>query len=386
MNILVIIPDRLSDLVKKGEITERYYNPGNLFEEVHILMINDDKPAKQDVQKMAGNAKLYLHNLPMGSELFRKTLAWRPWLLRRWVEPALALARKIQPRLIRCHGDYFNAYVASRIKTTLGIPYVVSLHTNIDTDDKDMIGRPAGWKEYLYQHAVETVRRIGLRRADIVLPVYESITPYIKRMKVINFKVAYNVLNENFLKRKLDYRLHDPIRVLSVGRQFREKNPENLIRAVKLLPNVHLTLIGDGPYHGYLREVARNCRIENRVTFIRGLPNDELCSRLIEYDIFAAHCDYWGIPKAVMEPLLTGLPVVINKRIGSAVPELEGDFLLLVENTIEGYYQALEKLIKDAGFREEIGRKAYMHSQGRWAPAKMEAEIVNLYKRLVPGL
>ena len=56
--LLVIISDALSDLVKKGEITERYYNPGNLFDEVHILMTVTDKVKIEDVQKTAGTAKL----------------------------------------------------------------------------------------------------------------------------------------------------------------------------------------------------------------------------------------------------------------------------------------------------------------------------------------
>ena len=52
--LMVLIPDRLSDLVSKGEITERYYNPGNLFDEVHIVMTNDDKPDPVALQKMVG--------------------------------------------------------------------------------------------------------------------------------------------------------------------------------------------------------------------------------------------------------------------------------------------------------------------------------------------
>src|SRR5580704_18008108 len=40
--LFVIVPDRLSALVSKGEVTQRYYNPGNLFRVVHLFMTNDD--------------------------------------------------------------------------------------------------------------------------------------------------------------------------------------------------------------------------------------------------------------------------------------------------------------------------------------------------------
>ena len=70
--LLVIIPDALSGLVNKGEITPRYYNPGNLFDEVHILMTNDDQVKPEDMQRTVGEARLYLHNLPEDRKQFIK--------------------------------------------------------------------------------------------------------------------------------------------------------------------------------------------------------------------------------------------------------------------------------------------------------------------------
>ena len=42
--LLMIVPDSQSDLVRKGEVTERYYHPGELFREMHIVMTNDNRP------------------------------------------------------------------------------------------------------------------------------------------------------------------------------------------------------------------------------------------------------------------------------------------------------------------------------------------------------
>lgn len=382
-SLMVIIPDRLSEIVAKGEIAARYYNPGNLFDEVHILMTNDDRVDPGAVRKTVGDARLHFHNLPAGREVFFRSLGWRPWLLKGWAEPAVTLAREIRPSLIRCHGNDLNTYVASRIKKVLGIPYVVSLHIN---PDEDMKRRSIGWRQRILTISRETIEKIGLRQADIVLPVYEPILPYIKRLGARNYEVVYNVLNQIFLKKKDDYRLHEPVRLLSVGRQFKEKNPENLIRAMKALPGTHLTLVGDGPYHDYLRGVVRECGVEDRVTFHRSLPNDELCAQLPDYDIFAVHTEYWEISKAILEALLTGLPVIINRRVGQPVPELQGNFVMMVDNTVGGYHGALKKLIEDNRYREELGRLAYAHAQAHWAPDKMEARVVEIYRKYMrPG-
>jgi len=378
--LLVLIPDRLSDLVRKGELTERYYNPGNLFAEVHLAMTNDDRPDRHAVQKMAGSARLFLHNLPDSRKAFVPTFGWRPWLLGNWADSALELARTVRPALIRCHGALLNAFAAAKIKEAMGIPYVVSLHIN---PDEDVRGRAQGLAKRLVTWAQQDVELIALTNADLVMPVYEPIVPYLKRLGISRYEVCYNSLNPTHLHKKDDYRLHDPVRVISVGRQFEEKNPDNLIRAVMQLQNVRLTLVGDGSHHAHLRRVAQDCNAGERVEFITSLPNDELCRQLPEFDIFATHSEYWEISKSVLEPLLTGVPVVINRRLGAPVPELTDDICMLVSNSTEGYRQALERLINDDDYRERLGRAAYAHAQKNWSPAVTEAKFVSIYRNLL---
>lgn len=378
--LMVIVPDRVSDFVNKGEVIDRYYNPGNLFDEVHVVMTNDDRPSFDLMQKMAGSARLVLHNLPDSRKAFIPTFGWRPWLLGHWTEKALELARTVRPALIRCHGALLNAFAAAKIKEKMGVPYVVSLHIN---PDEDVRGRAQGLAKRLVTWAQQDVERIALTGADLVMPVYQPIVPYLKRLGVSRYEVCYNSLNPTYLRKKDDYRLHDPVRVISVGRQFEEKNPENLIKAVMQLENARLTLVGDGSFHAHLRRVAQECSAGERVEFIASLPNDELCRRLPEFDIFATHSEYWEISKSVLEPLLTGMPVVINRRLGAPVPELTAEICMLVSNSTESYRQALERLIKDDGHRERLGRAAYAHSQKHWSPAVTEEKFVSIYRDIL---
>ena len=297
-----------------------------------------------------------------------------------WAEPAVQLAEEIRPALIRCHGNKLNGYLASRIKKALGIPYVVSMHINPDEDIK---GRATNRQQRVFLRAMEAVGKVTLRNADLVMPVYQPIVPYLKRMGAERFEVVYNILNEDHLQKKDDYRLHHPVRIVSVGRQIREKNPDNIIRAVQGLPDTHLTLVGDGSYHEYLRNLVQELGLQDRVDFRPAVSNSELCRLLPEFDIFAVHTEYWEISKSVLEPLLTGLPVVINRRLGEPVPELEGDFVLKVNNTVEEYAAALKRLIEDDGYREQLGRRAYEHAQEHWSPKKMEARVVEIYRKLM---
>jgi glycosyltransferase involved in cell wall biosynthesis len=168
-----------------------------------------------------------------------------------------------------------------------------------------------------------------------------------------------------------------------VGRHFSLKNPQNIIRAMPELPNAHLTLVGDGPYQGILETLVRDLNLESRVIFEPAIPNDELCRRMPEYDIFVIHTEHWEISKAVLEALLTGMPCIINKRKKEQVPELQGDFVMLVDDTKENYLEAIRKLIEGNSTREALGRKAYAHAQEHWSPAKTEAKYAEIYKHVI---
>lgn len=373
--MMVILWDSLTGIIKKGDIRERYYNPSNAFSEVHIVLTGDENPDPAIAQKMVGDAKLFIHNKSIGG-LFARTLGWRPFLLENWARGVVELAREIRPSLVQCHHAHLNAFAGYVIKRELGIPYVVRVHINPDVDIR---GRASTVKEKMVSNAIRTVEKIALTNADMVLPVYAPIVPFLKSIGVTKYEVAYNVIAPNILREKTDYTLHDPVRLISVGRQFPPKNPENVIKALADIPNAHYTLFGDGECHQHLKKVAGDCGVSDRVEFIRCLPNAQLCAMLPDFDIFVTHTEYWEISQAVLEPLLTGLPVLLNKRIGAPVPELTEDICMLVPNTIDDYKKALRKLIGDHDFRQNLGETAKRHARSKWSPEITEKKFADIY-------
>lgn len=383
--LLVLVPDRISDILVKGEYQPGYYNPGEVFDEVHILTTTDDQPSLEALQRTVGSARLFVHNLPDNTTLVgRRPEALKGWRLRRWARAGVEIARQIAPDLIRCHGADWNTYLASRIKAELGIPYVVSLHINPDVNPvrrfKKQDLSPAEARHNRFYEYLETT---ALQNADLVMPVYAPIVPYLHRLGVKRVEVCYNVLNRLHLREKTDYSLHDPARIIYVGRLFDDKNPANIIRAVARLSNVELTIVGDGPILADLQALVSELGVVERVHFMPAVENDVLCEMLPEQDIFAVHTEYWEISKSVLEAVLTGLPVVINRRIGEAVPELEGDFVLKVNNTEAEYLAALEHLLTDHEARAALGRRAFAHAQTHWAPEVTEARYAAIYRKFL---
>ncbi|MBI9079539.1 MAG: glycosyltransferase family 4 protein [Pseudodesulfovibrio sp.] len=383
-SLLVVIPDALSHLISKGEITPRYYNPGDLFDDVHVLMINNDRPDATMLKGLVGSANLHLHNLPIPpGRFFHKTLGWRPFLLRSWASEAVVLAKQIKPSLVRAYSNNLNGYVASEIKRVLGIPYLLSLHTRPDENRERWT---QGWKSKVFANAMRSVEATSIENADVVLPVYESILRYTEQYKNPNIVVAYNAVSLQGITGKKNYALGTPPRILTVGNLMLGKCPDNLILALHHLERCQLDVIGKGEKAEYLKSLAQAEGLADRVNFISSKPNHAICSAMYEYDIFASHCDYDGIPKAVMEPMLAGLPVVVNRREGEQVPEyVDGKNLILVNNTPQGYASALQRLLGDDVLRKELGQGARMFARKCFDPEIAERKVVEISEKVIAG-
>src|SRR5262249_1411491 len=147
----------------------------------------------------------------------------------------------------------------------------------------------------------EYLEREGLVNADLVMPVYEPIMPYLARHGITRARVCYNVLNGDHLRKKASYRLGAGPRIILVGRLLDDKDPTPIIRAVASIPKVELLVVGDGPKRGALERLVAELGVADRVKFAPAIANDDLCRMLPEFDLFAVHTEYWELNKSVLE-------------------------------------------------------------------------------------
>jgi len=93
LRLLIVMLEPLTPLLRKGEIVPRYYNPDNMFDEVHFLLLNGDQPDLTALAILCGRARPVVHNLVPPRQMMLRTLGWRPAMLRGFVEKTVAMAR-----------------------------------------------------------------------------------------------------------------------------------------------------------------------------------------------------------------------------------------------------------------------------------------------------
>lgn len=375
--LLVIVPDRLSVLIDKGEITPRYYNPGNLFKNVHILTCTDDCPDPAALQPTVGDATLQIHTLPLKPKFVYTTLGFQIPLLKQWAHPAIVLAKAIKPDMIRCHGIDLNLFVGAYIKDKTGIPLIASLHNGQQTLGLSL-------KDKLIFKLMEPVKRWSLKRTDIAAGVYSPAKRALKKLGAQKVEIAYNAVFPDGFTPKTDYSLSTgQFRLLYVGQIIEHKNPGLIIQAIQDMPDVTLDIYGSGTHVPEIEQLIRDLDCGERVKLCGNINNTELKERMTSYDAFVNWTAYLEIPKTMLEASLCAMPVITNKPVYGPVDELDANAFYLTGNTADSYRHAINTLKNDESARQTYGRNAARLAQENWPPEQAEQYYVKLYRQLL---
>ncbi|MGB3368599.1 MAG: glycosyltransferase family 4 protein [Acidaminobacteraceae bacterium] len=371
--IVILISDQLTNIVSKGEVTNRYYNPNNIFDEVHIIMSNNDIVSEENfkkVQLMSGNAKLYLYNVPFGIKEVITTCGFRPILMKRWSKKIHSIIDSINPSIIRSHGNFVNSFAGASYRANSDIKFIMSLHTIYDASVDKRI------KRKILIKLLKRSQTYALEKADCIVSVYSSIQKTIDTKFEGKSIIIYNSVNPNINSRKEDYSIGDTINIVSFGRQIVGKDPTEILKAIKNIKNSKLTLIGDGSLHGKIVELVNELKITDRVEIIKSMDNTRLIELIKKQDMVLIPCDYDGIPKTVIESLLIGMPTIVTKI---DIGEYDGDHILQVYNEELKYTEMILELANSLPMRKNIGDRAYRLANDNWSPRGMEKKYSDLY-------
>lgn len=144
----------------------------------------------------------------------------------------------------------------------------------------------------------------------------------------------------------------EPGRVTFVGRLEPEKNVRALIEAVSALPGVRLAIIGDGALRVELERQAHKAGAE--VEFLGRVPHAELPALLNRSQAFVLPSHYEGNPKAILEAMACGVPVVGARVPGIVDVIVSGENGILCGTSSGDIRSALGQVLSDAPLRERL--------------------------------
>lgn len=156
----------------------------------------------------------------------------------------------------------------------------------------------------------------------------------------LKIKVIHSPISPKFLKAYKVYSKpsRDKIRLLSIGRAHWVKGYHYAVQAISILKQqgyqIEYTIIGVKEKNEALSFQINQLELSQNVHFVSPIPQDELLSKLHEYDALILSSLKEGIANVVLEAMAVGLPVITTDCGGmnEVVTPLKNGFLTAYRN------------------------------------------------------
>jgi glycosyltransferase involved in cell wall biosynthesis len=170
--------------------------------------------------------------------------------------------------------------------------------------------------------------------------------------------------------------------LITVGRFVPPKSYEDLVDAfAKLLdehPNTVLIMIGDGPLFSRVKAHITSLNLQESVRLLG--ERDDVPRFLASSDVYVSSSIWEGLPMAVLEAMMAGLPVVatevgdipriIDSSVGRVVPASKPKLLA----------SAIEFLLDNDSARKKMGIAAQEYAVHHFSVDIWMEKLLNLYR------
>lgn len=240
------------------------------------------------------------------------------------------------------------------------------------------------------------VQKWLIRRADKIVgtsPVYVNESPFLSdcQDKVTYLPIgvdemeasagAIDKIKSDFQGKKL---------VFSVGRLVEYKGFDNLIDAVKFLPeDYHLVIGGQGPLRDALLQRCRDLGISDRIRFAGWIDDKELPNWFEACDVFVLSSIHKTEAFAIVqvEAMSCGKPVVSTRIPGSGVPWVNADGISGITVPVrdsKAIADAILTVCQNPVRYDEFCRQSRSRYESLFTKDRMISSLLNLYQRILP--
>jgi len=283
--------------------------------DIHVLSLSqspeDIARTLSDLRDNPGQSTpvVTLHGAPAPHRL-----SWNPWRTAR-------LLRRLNPDIIHLHhcGSGFLLALLARLLTRAAV--ITTVHSNYTRYRR----RQKGMLLLVYKLSDAIVCN-SQNTLDAIGPIRRRFFPHTPAV-VIHNGVNLPFLSQTYLRPPSAPQSDAPYRIGTIGRLVPAKDHPTLLKAFvrfqQYVPRSQLVLVGDGPWREKLQRLARAWHIDQKVTFCGALPRSRTYEQLTRFDLFVMSSRWEGFGNAMVEAMLTRVPVLASRI--DPLPEVLGE-------------------------------------------------------------
>jgi glycosyltransferase involved in cell wall biosynthesis len=187
---------------------------------------------------------------------------------------------------------------------------------------------------------------------------------------------------------------HKPVKdVLFVGRLIARKGVDYLLKAIPLLDAkvpVHLHVVGDGHKAEEWKALARQLKLDGKVTFHGSVSDEELERQYARADVFVLpaivddYGDTEGLGVVLVEALCFKTPVVASAVGG--IPDVIRDRetgLLVPERDSAALAEAIAAVLLDRPLAESLAECGLRYAQNYFSWQRITDQLIAIYREVL---
>lgn len=314
------------------------------FDEYHVFARNKSMKFSHTQQ-----GKIHLHLIPS----FGKRM-WVFFFLS-WLLPFYISRYKPTHLLAQC--PVMGGGVAALCALIYRIPLFVELHgTHYFMPSR--LGGIGRLEHFIYKILAKPVFNIATKIRSLSGDMTNSfIQVYGKKLfpKIVVIPVRVDL---NIFPPKKNYELHQPLRIINVGRLSANKNQIQLVEHLKnfKMP-IEIILVGSGDQEAELNSLALTLPSHVKMILKGQVNHVELCDILKQSDIFIHYALSEGTPRAIIEAMAVGLPVIVTSAgFMKDILKNNQNALILEQPDSNQLISYIEELTRSEHVRVEIAK------------------------------
>jgi glycosyltransferase involved in cell wall biosynthesis len=284
----------------------------------------------------------------------------RPWVFffTSWALPFLLSRHRATHLVAQC--PVMGGLAASVCAKLFGLKLVVELHGSqyFEAARPGFTGRVEHWfyraLSGISFRAADRIRTYSEDMQERLLAMYGR--DLARKAVIVPTRVDLAVFN----RAKEDYAIGEVLKIATIGSLAPRKNHLELIRHLhRAGVPFRLTIIGSGPLREeYVKECGR-LGIGGVLVLTGNLQHGEMAGLLVKQDLYVHYALSEGMPRAILEAMACGLPVISNNAgFLQSVLRDGTNALVLSKPSLPELRKAIETLAGSAALRERLGRAA----------------------------
>lgn len=208
-----------------------------------------------------------------------------------------------------------------------------------------------------------TNKLVAVSGSERDLALEHNIVPNNKIVTLYNSIDPSDFDDFNYVNKVPDKLLDENSEIIlgTVGRLYYQKDPLTLIKSFKLInerfPNTKLIIVGDGPLENECRHLINKLNLQDKIELAGFQKNSKAYYKI--FDIFLLSSHYEGLPYALLEAMIMGIPSVGTNVVGIKDLIIHGETgYLAKEEDHVGFANAVINLLENPALLSSFSENA----------------------------